>query len=393
HVEIAANRRRGPRDMVFDDSVPTPDLDSGSFRMFMILKALAKWGRPVFVPVYQSTPREYETLLEKEGVQIVHLSEYKDVLAAGDFYAAILSRAAVADAVLPTIRKTDRNVKIIFDTVDVHFLRLEREYELTGDVKFQEEAAFRKRQEAHLAVASDQVWCVTEGDGEALRRQAPGARIKLISNIHPPRGRGRPFDEREGLLFIGNFNHRPNTDAVHYFMHKIFPRVREAIPGAKFYVVGSYMPEEIKFHGTQEGVVVLGFVPDVDSLFESSRLFVAPLRYGAGMKGKVGQALSYGLPVVTTPIGAEGMSLRRGHDVMVAGDQQAFAEMVIELYRSRELWERLSENGYKHVAEQFAPHVVEKNIHAALTALGRGERPIQAETNLNVLTEESLQIS
>ncbi|MEJ7711138.1 MAG: glycosyltransferase family 4 protein [Pyrinomonadaceae bacterium] len=110
------------------------------------------------------------------------------------------------------------------------------------------------------------------------------------------------------MLFIGNFNHRPNKDAVHYFVKKIFPLLQRRIKHLKFYVVGSNMPEEITAYNSED-IAVLGYVPNVDALFHDSRVFVTPLRYGAGMKSKVGQALSYGLPVVTTTIGAEGIGL------------------------------------------------------------------------------------
>ncbi|HEY9283171.1 MAG TPA: glycosyltransferase [Pyrinomonadaceae bacterium] len=392
-VGVAADRRGGPRVIVFDHEVPTPDKDSGSVRMSLILKSLAKWGRPVFVPLYRSGAREYEELLEKDGIRVASLAEYKDLIREGGFYAAILSRASVADAVLPAIRKIDPTVKIIFDTVDVHHLRLAREYELTRDIRYAEEAALLKRLETRAAASSDQVWFVTPDDAEALRREVPAVSAKVIPNIHPLQGRGEGFDAREGLLFIANFNHRPNTDAVHYFVHKVFPLVRESLPGVKFYVVGSHMPEEIKWYGSnEEGVETLGYVPDVDPLFHKSRVFVAPLRYGSGMKGKIGQALAYGLPVVTTGVGAEGMGLGHGRESMIAGEHGEFARRVVELYRDRELWQQLADNGYRHVAQRFAPQVVEKSIHAALSELARGKRPVRRAVSGSVAAPaESLQ--
>ncbi len=396
HVEDAARLRlRGPRVIVFDDGVPTPDKDSGSLRMSLILKALAKWGQVSFVPVYNSTSEEYEALLEKEGIRIVALADYKDIIREGNFYLALLSRPSVADGILPVIRKLDPNIKIIFDTVDLHFLRLEREYEVTGDIRYAEEAALLKKQELRLAACSDQVWCVTSDDKEALQQHRPTAKIKVIPNIHTLQSRGKSFGERESLLFIGNFNHRPNIDAVHYFMHRIFPVVLKSLPGVKFYVVGSHMPEEIKGYGSDHAdVITLGYLRDIDSIFENSRVLVAPLRYGSGMKGKVGQALSYGLPVVTTSIGAEGMGLRHEHDIMVGDDEQVFGRMLVQVYREQELWQRLSDNGYRHIEERFSPHVAETNIHSALNQL----RPQRQDTQLPVgdlttLSEQTFQVS
>ncbi len=394
-VEIAAQRRGGPRVIIFDHEVPTPDQDSGSVRMSLILKTLANWGRPVFVAVYQSAGKEYEALLEKEGVQIASMAEYKNIIKTGDVYAAILSRASVADAVFSTIRKLDPSIKVIFDTVDLHHLRLQREYQLTGDINYAAESALLRKQETRFANLSDQVWCVTPEDKESLQMEAPNANIKVIPNIHRLQNRGRAFAEREGLFFIGNFNHRPNVDAVHYFMHKIFSHIQASIPGAKFYIAGSHMPDEIKWYGSNcNGVTALGYVRDVDSLFNSSRVFVAPLRYGSGMKGKIGQALAYGLPVVTTSVGSEGMGLKHEDEAMIANDEEVFAQMVVEVYRSPELWQRLSDKGYKHIEKLYSPPIVKNSIYAVLSELAPQRQAIHfAGSNLAPVQEESFQVS
>ena len=377
-AEIAANRRAGPRIMVFDDMYTSPTRDSGSLRMTMILKILARRGRVVFVPVGSQLLPESEYLLAKEGIEVAHLTNYKSILKKGDFQTVILSRAAVADGLLETIRKLDRTIKVIYDTVDIHFLRLRREYELTGDESFAADAALLKKQETRIASMSDQVWCVTHDDKETLEREAPLANISVIPNIHKLHGRGATFEERDGLLFIGNFGHRPNKDAVHYLMHKIYPLIREEMPDMKIYIVGSNTPEELRDYQSPH-VHVMGYVEDVDSLFHKCRVFVSPLRYGSGMKGKVGQALSYGLPIVTTSIGAEGIGLEQDHSALVADDAESFAAAVLKVYRSKELWQRLSDSGYQHIEENYTPAIVEARIHAALNELFRPVKtPLEA---------------
>jgi glycosyltransferase involved in cell wall biosynthesis len=256
--------------------------------------------------------------------------------------------------------------------VDIHFLRLEREYGVTGDEAVLREARECREQEIRLASLSDQVWCVTPADGEVLAREARASEIKIIPVPHAPQGRGLGFDERQGILFVGNFNHSPNRDAVRYFVGEVFPLVRVALPGVKFYVVGDRMTDEIvALHS--EDVVVKGFVPDLAPLLKGCRVFVAPLRFGAGMKGKIVQALAYGLPTVTTPIGAEGIGLRHMQEALIADSAEEFAAAVVELYGSRELWRHTSEAGYGHVSAHYAPEIVEAKILAAMRELG-GER-------------------
>jgi O-antigen biosynthesis protein len=366
----AADRRSGPRIIVFDNSVPTPDQDSGSQRMFLILRSLASIGRPVFVPVNQAPLSAYKSLLEKHGVEVVLSLDYKQRISADDCEVAILSRASVADEVLPQIRRLNKDIKIVFDTVDVHSLRLERESEITGDLQLAKEATFRRKQELRVALESDQVWCVSDSDKEILNTKVPAAKVRVIPNIHNLHERGRAFQEREGLLFIGSFLHRPNCDALAYYVNQIHPLVSEVLPQAILYVVGSHMTEDI-FAFDSPSVKVLGYLRDVDELFRTTRVFVAPLRFGSGMKGKIGQAFSYGLPVVTTQIGAEGFGISHGAEVLIADDPGAFAEAVTRLYNDCKLWQRLSDNGHAYVKQNLSPSVVREQIVTALAELIR----------------------
>lgn len=370
-IERAADRRAGPQIIVFDHNVPTPDRDAGSVRMALILQTLAKWGRPVFVPLhprYATVTPAHETALERVGVEIVHPLNFEDTLRQRRFDAAILSRPDIAEQVLAAIRKADKLVKIIYDTVDIFFLRHEREYLVTGDKKFAQEAAKYKKTELRLAARSDQVWCVSETDAAVLKRELPDLKVKIIPTIHEVSEAGASFEERAGLLFIGNYIHRPNKDAVHYFMQEIFPLIQPALPDVPLYIVGSHMPEELSAYRAAN-VAPLGYVPDVVPLFNNCRVFIAPLRFGAGVKGKIGHALSHGLPVVTTPIGAEGMGLRHGVEAMIVDGAAQFAEAIIQTYQSRDLWQQLSAQGRQHIQKNFTPEVVGEDIRSAIEAL------------------------
>ena len=166
------------------------------------------------------------------------------------------------------------------------------------------------------------------------------------------------------MLFIGSFHHSPNEDAVHYFVKEILPLIRSELPGVQFLVVGSHMPPSILKLASQD-VIVVGYVQDVTPVFDACRLSVAPLRYGAGVKGKVTQSLAWGVPVVATPIAAEGMQMVDGQHLMIASDPVEFARRVIEVYQDEELWTRLSDNGRRHIEA----HLGYESIRASLSAL------------------------
>jgi len=226
--------------------------------------------------------------------------------------------------------------------------------------------------EARLARECDQVWCLTEEEEGVLRGAAPTTSFRLIPTIHPLQDRGKSFNEREGLLFIGNFVHKPNTDAIHYFMREVYPLLESAIPGVKIFIVGDHAPPAITGYAS-DNVLVTGFVEDINPLFQNCRVFIAPLLYG-GMKGKIGQALSYGLPVVATSLGAEGFGLSHGENVMFGDLPETFAQGVIELYTNPDRWQVLADNSYSQIANRFTPEAVSRSINDAIGELIKSDK-------------------
>jgi len=366
NLSAAANRKSGPSIVVFDDRVPAPDRDAGSARMFQILKSLAQWSKPVFVSLGQPLP-DYEKLLWTEGIETGLAVDYAWLLKERKFAVALLSRPEVANAMLRKIRWTSPQTKIIFDMVDAYFIRLQREYETSGDEKVRDEASRYKKLETKLARAVDQVWCTSPEDKKAVAKIVSADKIVVVPTIHLLRARTNGFDGRAGLLFVGHLAHRPNSDGIQYFIKEVFPRLRALLPDVSLDVVGTSTPEIAGYNSRD--VRVRGYVPDIAPFFQNSRVFVAPLRFGAGTRGKIGDALAYGLPVVTTSVGAEGTGVRHGIDALIADDPEKFAVAVKDLYSCEELWRQLSDSGYEHVGRNFTPEVVEQVLHDALVKL------------------------
>jgi GT2 family glycosyltransferase/glycosyltransferase involved in cell wall biosynthesis len=366
-ADEAANRKAGPRIIVFDDRVPMPDRDAGSARMFQILKSLAGLGRTVFVPL-KPLP-EYEALLWKEGVETANVVDYPKLIKHRQFSVAILSRPEVAAAMMRNIRRMDHRVKLVFDMVDAYFIRLRREHALTNDPTVGKEARHFEKLELELAKRSDQVWNASSLDSREVAKYVGEDRVAVVPTIHPLHSRGKSFEDRAGLLFIGHLAHRPNVDAVLYFLEQIYPLIGAALPSINFYIVGSYPPKEIAAYAS-DTVHVMGYVPDINPLFQSARVFIAPLRFGAGINGKIGEALSYSLPVVTTSLGASGFALTPGDNALIADEPQEFANHVVKLYRDRDLWQHLAERGYRHIEERFTPEIIGKTIETALRRIG-----------------------
>jgi glycosyltransferase involved in cell wall biosynthesis len=199
-----------------------------------------------------------------------------------------------------------------------------------------------------------------------LARDAPRATVEVLSNLHQLAGPGQPFAQRRDLVFVGGFRHPPNVDAVRWFVAEVFPRVRERLPDVRFHCIGSHLVPEVEALAAQPGVLVHGHVPDIAPYMDGCRIALAPLRYGAGVKGKVNLSMAHGQPVVATPSAVEGMHLRDGEDVLVAGDAMAFADAVVRLYHDEALWQRLSAGGLANVERHFSLDAARDSVRRLL---------------------------
>jgi glycosyltransferase involved in cell wall biosynthesis len=217
-------------------------------------------------------------------------------------------------------------------------------------------AAAKRDEELALIRKADMTLVVSHVEMELLNRLAPDARVMLLSTIHESVDIGRPFAEREGIVFIGGFRHPPNTDAVLWYAKEILPRIRERLPGVKTYIVGMEPPPTVSALVAAD-FVVTGYVPDIAPYLTDCRVSISPLRYGAGVKGKVNHAMSYGLPVVATTPSIEGMHLTPDMEVLVADDPAAFADAVVRAYTDQALWTLLSQGGRDNVSKHFSRDV------------------------------------
>jgi glycosyltransferase involved in cell wall biosynthesis len=201
-----------------------------------------------------------------------------------------------------------------------------------------------------------------------MQPEAPNTQIEVIPTIHELRDSGKPLDQRTALLFIGNLAHRPNDDAVLFFMREVYPQLRQRLPNIHLDIIGDNPSAAIAAFNSA-AVRVRGYVPDVEPYLRDARVFIAPLRFGAGIKGKVGEAMAHGLPVVTTSIGAEGFGLTHLFDVMIADDPASFAAAVEQLYSQKELWERVAHNSRLRIEKYFTPDVVAETINSSIRKL------------------------
>jgi GT2 family glycosyltransferase/glycosyltransferase involved in cell wall biosynthesis len=353
--------------LVIDHHVPKPDHDSGSLRMFQILTLLHQLGhRVTFIADNLANIPPYAGQLQKRGIEVVYhpyIKKVRDYLIShgSSFDVVVLSRCNFARKHIADVRQDAPQARVIFDTVDLHYLREHREAQLTQDAEVRQRAEEKRQLEHELIEQADETWVVSPVEQRMLRQEWPGKSIQLVSNIVDVPGSRTPFALRRDWLFIGGFQHRPNIDAVLFFVQKIYPLVSEQLRDAKFYILGDKAPPEIVALAT-ERIIVAGLQRDVRPFFDTVKLSVAPLRFGAGVKGKINQSMAFGVPVVATSLAVEGMELTDDEDILVADEPEDFARALIELYESEELWKKLSENGIRKTHELYSPDAARKKL-------------------------------
>ena len=350
-ADSAKDRRASRRALVIDHCTPTPNQDAGSVTVFNLLLLLREMDFQVtFIPEdnFLYMP-EYTTALQRAGVEVLYAPYVTTVeqhlKECGQRYdLAFLFRPGVVERHLKAIRKYCTKAKVLFHTVDLHFLRMSREAELQSDEAKKKAADEMKKRELAAIRAVDASIVHSTAELELLRPLLPDAKLHVFPLIMDIRGSSKTFAERRDIIFVGGYQHTPNVDAVHYFSTEIMPLLRKQLPGVRFYAVGSKPPADIQALASED-VVITGFVEDLTPLLDKMRVSVAPLRYGAGIKGKIGTAMAVGLPVVATSLAAEGMSLIEGENILVADGSEAFADTIAKIYQDEALWSRISQNG------------------------------------------------
>jgi GT2 family glycosyltransferase/glycosyltransferase involved in cell wall biosynthesis len=342
----------GKNILVIDHHVPMPDRDSGSLRMFQILKLLHQLGhRVTFIPDNLARIPPYTGELQKRGIEIIYhpyVQKVRDYLIShgSEFDVVVLSRCHFARKHIADVRMYAPQSRIIFDTVDLHFMREAGEARVTNDAEVERKAQETQQLEYELIEQSDETWTVSSSELRLLQTNWPEKSIQVVSNIVDVPGSKTPFALRRDWLFIGSFQHTPNIDAVLFFVQEIYPLLSDHLEDAKFYIIGDKAPPEIVALANEK-IIVTGLQKDARPFFDSVRLSVAPLRFGAGVKGKINQSMAFGVPVVATSVAVEGTELRDRQEILVANEPEDFARVLIELYKSEELWNRLSENGIR----------------------------------------------
>jgi GT2 family glycosyltransferase/glycosyltransferase involved in cell wall biosynthesis len=351
--------------------VPDPTRSAGHARAFELLQSLVRLGRqPVLFTLGSAGADETLARLAAQGVE-VHCADrgarFAD-LAARQFPGAIVSFWDIAERMLPVLRAASPRTRIVVDSVDLHFRRMTREADLLGDAAKRAAADAVRIRELAVYLAADVVLAVSDDEQEAICDLLPGLPVGLLPTVHHPLALAQAPAGRRGALFVGSYGHAPNVDAVRFLCDAVIPALRDLGSDAPVAVAGYAMPDELAEYARAHGAEVLGFLPSVEDVLEHTRMSIAPLRFGAGLKGKVGESLAAGVPVVGTQVAAEGFG-DAAEGMLVADDPAAFARAIARLATDDALWQRLSDGGRALIAKTCGPDRCDQELTDVLEFL------------------------
>ena len=365
-----------PKILVIDLSTPKPDQDSGSIDTFLTLKVLVELSYDVtFIPSNLQHLVKYTDDISALGVRCLnsrdmHSIEHFLSVAGKYFDVVMLYRVNVAEDHLPNVHKFAPQAKTVFNTVDLHFLRQERIAELENSSIERKKAEITKSQEFAVMRSADATIVVSSRELELIRQTDQSVKAYHLPFFRHIPGRTQPFTERRDIVFIGGFEHIPNVDAILYFIHEIWPFVRRYSSDVNLLILGSNPPETIyQAAHDDERIKVIGYVQDLGDYFNTCRISVAPLRIGAGIKGKIVTSAVYGVPCVATGLAVEGMGLTEGKEILVADEPHLFAEEILRLYSDEKLWNDISENALEFMNIHFSYEAGKKRLKRFFSAL------------------------
>jgi len=355
--------------MVVDHYLPQVDKDAGSRTISNFLQALTELGYMVhFLGENQNVGERYRKYYQQQGIEVLYGSEYNFFDQSWKKYVTehldqvdvfLLSRSSVCVPFMTFLRECNYQGKIIYYGHDLGFVRLEKEAAANNDEHAARQAKRIKAAEDYMYHNADYALYISDEEAAYLKQYVvtplkyvpPYFFHVLVEQI--------PFDKREGLLFVGGFNHPPNQDAMRWFLDDIYPVLHSK--GIRMNVVGSKMPAFL--YDYQKKYPLLMIKPDateaeLDELYKTVRLAVVPLRHGAGVKGKVIEAMAKGVPVAGTTVAFEGMPKPDGFPYTGADDAEALAAQILDLYNDAGKWQCLASFGTRYVQGHYNKEVM-----------------------------------
>ncbi len=354
----ASNRAFRKHMLAIDSETPAPSRDAGSVMTVKLLQIYQRLGWHVsFMPVHD--PRfhaDHSPDLQRVGIEVLSNTDVNELLRSrSNMYEAVLGfRVTVLEGLVDQLRLLDPAMLVLFHDIDLHFLRMEREAKLMSSPVLARRADVMKTTELELAMKVDCTIVPSTVEKDILHEELGIDNLVVYSYTADAVMNDTGYNDRRDLVFVGGFRHVPNIDAMKFFITEIWPILKTRLPqDVKFYIIGSDVSDSLK-ELADDRIIFTGFLEDLSATLETCRVFVAPLRFGAGLKGKVVTSLSHGVPCVASSIAIEGMALTPDEHVVEANDAEMFVAQIMRVYEDEQLWNRLRQAGYAFVEKNYS---------------------------------------
>jgi GT2 family glycosyltransferase len=385
--------RNRPKVLIADFRYPRYDMSAGELATYGIIKMFAELGYDVIFIPKESTELDdpYIAALRRLGVKCeknVTYEKFKDLVlnAARDISVAYIFRPDVAELCVPCIRSVNIDAFIFYHAPDVYFRRESAQYEVDASenrIGKEQLVIIQQRvlAEINAAATSDYVVCVSNGDTDAFREALANPNLNK-TGVEPPgistfpilylnRKLNLPeFDQTDGICFIGGSEHTPNRDAIRWFLEHVWGELLGQIPSIKFSIIGRTDPEEKSYYETFSNVIVVGWVDSIEEALIKFRLSIAPLRYGAGIKGKVGLSVISGVPCIASKVAVEDMGFVVGEEIIVAESPRDYVESILRLINDQASWARISRAGSRKAEQIYSENATFKRFIRILNETG-----------------------
>ncbi len=343
--------------------IPDSTKSSGEKRATALLQLLGEKNEVVFLSIKKiNSDKSIVNNGVKDYFDLTQLTEVKrkyhriDFIVYSFYYTYDLAKQ---------VRKLYPQTRSIIDTVDVHWVREGNSIEVWDGINETQFLA-NKAQEKSVYEKADKIWVVSDEDKISLLQEVPKKQIDIIPNIHQLCENSSPTRSNRNIVFIGGYNHYPNISAVKVLALQIFPKIREVIKDARLLIVGSNAPLEVAKLSEHVGVEFLGYVEDLQPIYANAKMTIVPLLAGAGMKGKITEAIKYRIPVITNSIGNQGIHLVHEESGLITEDVDEMAQYAIKIIEGKYDINDMTNNAYDLLKEIVDPKIVAKHLEKSL---------------------------
>lgn len=359
NLQIEKDRNISKRVLAIDYATPRPDIDAGSYAAIQEIKLLQSFGMKVsFVPENMAYFGNYSQDLQRMGVEVLFYPFYASIneiieTRGKEFDIFYITRYNIAEICIDKIKEVNPSAKIIFNNADLHFLR-ELRFSLQQKDTNLKSVNETKNRELKVMEKVDAILSYNESEHAIiLSHLFKDENIFLCPWVLEKKFTKNNFEERRDIVFLGNYNHHPNFQAVEFFVKEVMPGIRALNKGIKFRIYGSNMGNKLD-EFVADDVILDGYIPNLEAMFSTARIFLAPLLSGAGIKGKVLESMAYGVPTILSPVAAEGTGLNHKISTFVARSPDEWVEYIEKLYNNKDEWNKISENSKIIVEEKYS---------------------------------------